>query len=102
MRLGLLVGFCSILVVSFFYVRGKFNPGLWEEEEEDHVVEKPPPTYDYVFESDMEILHNLGIQNPDAAPPTFHTGLKMLKLINLIVHHFVRILGKIEIHAISV
>ena len=73
-RLGILIGCCSVILISFFYVRGKFNPGLWEEEDEEEVVIKPPPNYDYVFESDMEILHNLGIENPEAPPPTFHTG----------------------------
>jgi len=57
--------------MSFFRVRGKFNPGMWEEPiVSDSVEEYHPPKYNDWLES----LQNLGIPNPDAPPPTFTSG----------------------------
>lgn len=65
------------LFLSFFYVRGKFNPGLWEEDErEDPRGTKGvnPPTYVYVMESTRNLLLDMGIPAPDEPPPTITSG----------------------------
>ena len=64
-----------ILLLSFLYVRGRFNPGLWDEQS-DEIDEPKPPTYNDFLESELEILERLGVEDKDYPPPTFNSGLK--------------------------
>merc|ERR1712131_154837 len=45
----------------FLYVRSRFNPGMYEEEIEgaEEVEEQKPPEYEFILESDRNILSSM-------------------------------------------
>ena len=64
--------------------RSRFNPGMYEEEIEgaEEVEEQKPPEYEFILESDRNILSSMYPDicdsgtwyNPEYPPPTINTG----------------------------
>ena len=70
----------SVMIVlsgSFFVIRGKFNPGMWDETDpgtREGVAGPKPPMYMEIIEDQKRQLQNMEIWDVDLPPPTFRTG----------------------------
>jgi len=68
----------------FLYIRSRFNPGMYDEdiEGEEEVEEQKPPEYEFIVESDTNMLSSMYPDicdsgtwyNPEYPPPTINTG----------------------------
>ena len=81
------------------WFRSRFNPGMYDEEieGEEEVEEQKPPEYEFIVESDTNMLSSMYPDicdsgtwyNPEYPPPTINTGLsvfhaKVIWRLNLI------------------
>jgi len=74
----------------FLYVRSRFNPGMYDEEIEgaEEVEEQKPPEYEFILESDRNILSSMYPDicdsgtwyNPEYPPPTINTAKNLPKI----------------------